>query len=451
MSRRQHDPMVWQPRAKVAPERIGPIFATLPIPTIIFETRKNETAFNRLWTNSLHKAIKFTEEGAKEFAQVSAAEIKDHIANFSKPTKGGKASKRGRFGPHEKLDLTGTSLYQSIGWEVRGEFGSGFSGVAGVGVGGKEVPKNPDDEPYAGFVELGTAEGKGRFVPKTVDFTLIDMKDPSNTLTFSNIPESWVPKMSPNINPLLEGWWGAKKKRALLKKRSRNMRYLAESWSNAIWEKKLKGARKSMEKGRPKYALYGTGKAKDWARERGGPKAGYGAVWYRKKLKTIPDSMTTGTDILRDQQGKEFESTWFDEETEAVHEFVDVMGGKLRGYGGKGNILRSVGDISYGYFALDVKFYAMALSGFDPNLLEGLPGVITGKVDNERGLGLRLRTDRNPKPGYWPGTPARNYIRNSAYVMARKLAKWVSESNKGEFEVKGRRGMLRMFRKAEGA
>jgi len=244
---------------------------------VVFEVDPDKT-IDEIWSTSLEAVEKFTEDGAIAFAQEAAAVIRDHIANFSMPTTGGRLSKIGEFDPHEKLDRSSKGLYSSIGWDHR-LFHGNWEGIAGVGIGGKHIPLNPSGKPYAHFVERGSGKTSGRFVPKVADVTLTDLSDPTRQITFQNVPTGYLPKMSPQVNPLLEGFWASRKRRALLKKRARKQfgRYMEEP-TGAILEKKLKGTRKLMSKARPTYNIEGIG-----GPVRAGARPGYGLQYYRRK------------------------------------------------------------------------------------------------------------------------------------------------------------------------
>ena len=423
-------------------------------PSITWKIEKPD--FNKLWSNTLESIIKFTEEGARQFGITAAEEIRSHVGNFSKPTMAGAPSQQGSFTPHEKLDLSGDSLYKSIGWRHFKVENEGWKAEAGPGIGrGRKLPMNVKGKSYANFVEKGTGITKKRFVPKMVDLELRDIKDPTNIRTIRNVPKSWVPKMSEDVNPLLEGWFAAKRKRALLKKRSRKAmgRYWATQslGKGGIFAKKLEGARKQLDKGRPKYEIVSSAGVGP-----GGPPEGYGLVYHRTRVRQKKPLTYDVWRQFHKQTGGDTEKTFelvneFMEETLSLYEeYVDVMGGKLRGYGGHHNILRSVGDISYAYFTIDLRMNVLDMTDFNYGLLEGLPGYVTGKAINERGLGVRIPKSRwGGDPGEHPGTPARNYMRNSAKAMKKHLKRWIQEARTGKGKdygmVKGSKGSLRMF------
>jgi hypothetical protein len=449
------NPMIWiRGRASKGHGSQSISFSTSKIapPRVVWEATMPD--YNQMWTDSLNAVLKFTEAGARQFASASAAVIRDHVKNFSMPTKAsGRTGGIGQFDTFEVLDRSGQSLYESIGWDVFKNPLGDWEGEAGPGVGkGKQLPVNVKGKTYVGFVERGTGPTKRRFVPKVVDIELVDQKDPTNIRKFLNVPKEWAPKMAPNVNELLEGWWASKKRRALMKKRHRKAmgRYWATQslGKGGIYATKLKGARKAMDRGRPKYLMTsskGVGP--------GGPPAGYGLVYHRRRFRQKEPLTFDLWKKFHKLSGGDTQRTFemaneFLEETLSLYdEFVDVMGGPLRGYGGVNNILRSAGDISYAYFTMDLRMTVLDMTDFDYGMLEGKPGNVQGFVENERGLGVRIPQSRwGGDPGEHPGTPARNFMLNSAVVMARKLQEYIAEANSNRGIVKGRHGGLRMFR-----
>lgn len=450
------DPMLWIPGREIIPEdteafRISDIpmgRIKVRAPTIVWKIEKPD--LNRLWSNTLESIIKFTKEGAAQFGTVAAEEIRKQIANFSKPTKGGKTSEFGSFTPHEELDLTGQSLYQSIGWR-HFEEGGDWKAEAGPGIGrGRSLPLNVKGKSYAGFVEKGTGESRGRFVPKMVDIELSNAFDPTRTTLIKNIPKTWVPKMSSNVNVLLEGWWAANKKRALLKKRSRSAigRYFSDP-SSQLLKVRHAGARKTLSKAKPTYniTIPGRGRRKPGTRV-GGPGEGFGLGYYHKSVGYTSPFTSEIYKGLKSQSGgdldklNELTSEYLDEITEYYDNFKHVMGGTLRGRGGIHNILRSIGDYNYAMFTIDLRLEAQDLGDYAQGMLQGMPGYVTGQAINERGLGVRIPKSRwGGDPGTHPGTPARNYMHNAAANMRKHLRRWIKEARTG----KGKDVGLRMF------
>jgi hypothetical protein len=234
----------------------GGIGISLRIPTVRYRTDKDVTEiFSRIEKNVLMK----TRQDAIDFAREASENMKWHIDQFSRRTVGsGK--------PHLSGAVTGERLVKGglragVGWEIE-QLSYGWSGIAGIGVGiGRaRIPLNASKKPYAWFVDKGTNESEGMYVPKRVDIEMFDMLNPTRRIKFHGVNENWTPKFTPGANELQEQWWQASKKRAMLKRGTRKAfgRYKTEP-SNFMYTTDFKGRRMAYKPAYPQYDVTSMG------------------------------------------------------------------------------------------------------------------------------------------------------------------------------------------------